>query len=68
MIFTLRSIVTALQSMTETLRMCDNPECGELITFYANEPRPIVCARWRAETFNGKRNPMSVESCPVFSM
>ena len=45
MIKMLRSIVTALQSMTENARMCDNPECGELITFYANEPRPIVCAR-----------------------
>ena len=41
MIKTLRSIVTALESMTENARMCDNPECVELITFYANEPRPM---------------------------
>jgi len=45
MIKMLRSIVAALQSMAENARMCDNSECGELITFYANEPRPIVCAR-----------------------
>ena len=31
--------------MIENAHMCDNPECGQLITFYANEQRPIVCAR-----------------------
>ena len=64
MIKMLRSIVTALQSMTENARMCDNPECGELITFYANEPRPIICARCGRD-IQWESHPMSVGSCPV---
>ena len=66
MIKMLRSIVTSLQSMTENARMCDNPECGELITFYANEPRPIICARCGRD-IQWESHPMSVGSCPVCS-
>ena len=45
MVKMLRSVVTALQSMSECARVCDNSDCGELITFYGNQARPIVCAR-----------------------
>ena len=45
MIKMLRSVVTALQSMSEFAIACDNSDCGELITFYGNEARPIVCRR-----------------------
>ena len=61
MIKMLRSIVTALQSMTENARMCDNPECGELITFYANEPRP----RCGGSDIQWESHRMSIGSCPV---
>ena len=64
MIKMLRSIVTALQSMTENARMCDNTECGELITFYANEPRPTLCAQCGRD-IQWESHPMSVGSCPV---
>jgi hypothetical protein len=66
MIKMLNSIVTALQSITENARMCDNPEFGELITFYANEPRPIVCARCSRD-IQWESHPMSVGSCPVYN-
>jgi hypothetical protein len=62
MIKMLRSIVTALQNA----RICDNPEYGELITFYANEPCPLVCARCGRD-IQWESQPMSVGSCPVCS-
>lgn len=64
MIKMLRLIVTALQSMTENARICDNPECGKLITFFANEPRPIICARC-GKYIQRNSNPKGVASCPV---
>jgi hypothetical protein len=44
MIRTLRSLLTALQSMSEYVSFCTNPDCRSLITFHANEVRPIVCS------------------------
>jgi hypothetical protein len=66
MIKMLRSIVTALQSMSEYALMCDNPEGGEFITFYANELRPIVCARCGRD-IKWESHPMTVGSCPECS-
>ncbi|MEP6575718.1 MAG: hypothetical protein ABJB85_04750 [Nitrososphaerota archaeon] len=60
----LRSVVTALQSMSEGAETCDNPDCKELITFYANEPRPIICARCGRD-IKWENHPMSVGICPV---
>ena len=53
MIKMLRSIVTALQSMTENARLCDNPECGELSTFMLMNRVPSYVLN-AEETFSGK--------------
>jgi hypothetical protein len=45
MVKMLRSLVTALQSISENVIACDNSDCRELITFCGNEARPIVCRR-----------------------
>jgi predicted RNA-binding Zn-ribbon protein involved in translation (DUF1610 family) len=44
MIRTLRSAHMALQAMSVYARFCNNPNCRSLITFHANEVRPIVCS------------------------
>jgi hypothetical protein len=64
MIKMLRSVVTALQSMSENTIACDNSDCGELITFYGNEARPIVCRRCGRD-IKWECHPITVGSCPV---
>ncbi len=64
MIKMLRSIVTALQSMSEYAIVCDNSDCGELITFHANEARPIVCAKCGTD-IKWESYSIIVGSCPV---
>ena len=64
MVKMLRAIVTALQSMSEYAIVCDNSDCGELITFYGNQARPIVCSRCGRD-INWECHPMIVGSCPV---
>jgi len=42
----LDSIVSGLeQSMGKRTYLCGNPDCGTLIIFHSNEPRPLVCTR-----------------------
>jgi hypothetical protein len=64
MVKMLRSVVTALQSMSEYAIVCDNSDCGELITFYGNEARPIVCGRCGRD-IKWERHPMTVGRCSV---
>ena len=64
MVKMLRSVVTALQSMSECAGTCDNSDCGELITFYANEARPGVCARC-GQDIKWESHPIAVGSCPI---
>jgi hypothetical protein len=47
---TLDSIVSGLEgSLGKRSYLCGNPDCGTLIVFHTNEPRPIVCHRCGAE-------------------
>jgi hypothetical protein len=64
MVKMLRSVVTALQSMNEYAIVCDNPNCGELITFYGSQARPIVCGRCGRD-IKWERHPMTVGRCSV---
>ena len=64
MVKMLRAIVTALQSMSEYAIVCDNSDCGELITFHGNEARPIICGRCGRD-IKWECHPMTVGSCPV---
>lgn len=42
----LDSMVSGLeQSMGKRTYLCGNPDCGTLIIFHSNEPRPVVCHR-----------------------
>jgi hypothetical protein len=46
----LDSVVSGLeQSFGKRTYLCGNPECGTLILFHSNEPRPMVCLRCGAE-------------------
>lgn len=46
----LDSIVSGLEgSLGKRSYLCGNPDCGTLIVFHTNEPRPIVCHRCGAE-------------------
>jgi hypothetical protein len=50
MVKVLESIVSGLEgSMGKRSYLCGNPECGTLIIFHTNEPRPIVCHRCGSE-------------------
>jgi hypothetical protein len=37
------------QSMGKRTYLCGNRDCGTLILFHSNEPRPIVCTRYGSE-------------------
>lgn len=42
----LDSIVSGLEgSLGKRSYLCGNPDCGTLIIFHTNEPRPVVCHR-----------------------
>lgn len=62
----LRSVFTALQSMSEYARLCNNPDCRSLITFHANEVRPIVCSRCGKHIDWGNHS-VTVGTCPKCS-
>jgi hypothetical protein len=50
MVKVLESIVSGLEgSMGKRSYLCGNPDCGTLIIFHTNEPRPIVCHRCGSE-------------------
>jgi len=50
MVKVLDSIVSGLEgSLGKRSYLCGNPDCGTLIIFHTNEPRPIVCHRCGAE-------------------
>ena len=50
MVKVLESIVSGLEgSLGKRSYLCGNPECGTLIIFHTNEPRPIVCHRCGSE-------------------
>jgi hypothetical protein len=66
MIKMLRSVVTTLQSMSECAQVCDNSDCGEIITFYGNQVRPIVCARC-GKDIKWEGHTIAVGSCPICS-
>lgn len=62
MIRTLRSVLTALQAMSEYAKFCNNPNCRSLITFHANEVRPILCSGCGKHIDWG--DSMTVGTCP----
>ena len=42
----LDSIVSGLEHSTgKRTYLCGNPDCGTLIIFHSNEPRPVICTR-----------------------
>ena len=42
----LESLINGLeQSLGKRTYLCGNPDCGTLIVFHSNEPRPRVCIR-----------------------
>jgi hypothetical protein len=46
----LDSIVSGLeQSLGRHTYLCGNPDCGTLIIFHSNDPRPVVCLRCGSE-------------------
>jgi hypothetical protein len=46
----LESLVNGLeQSLGKRTYHCGNPDCGTLIVFHSNEPRPVVCQRCGVE-------------------
>jgi endogenous inhibitor of DNA gyrase (YacG/DUF329 family) len=50
MVKVLDSIVSGLEgSLRKRIYLCGNPDCGTLIIFHNNEPRPIVSHRCGAE-------------------
>ena len=50
MVKVLESIVSGLEgSLGKRTYLCGNPDCGTLIIFHTNEPRPIVCHRCGSE-------------------
>ena len=50
MVKVLDSIVSGLEgSLGKRTYLCGNPDCGTLIIFHNNDPRPIVCHRCGAE-------------------
>lgn len=63
MISMLRSVLTALQSMSEYAGLCNNPHCRWLITFHANEVRPIVCSMC-GKHIDWENYSITVGTCP----
>ena len=50
MVKVLESMVSGLEgSLGKRSYLCGNPDCGTLIIFHNNEPRPIVCHRCGSE-------------------
>src|SRR6266498_2502612 len=44
------SLINGLeQSLGKRTYLCGNPDCGTLIVFHRNEPRPVVCHRCGVE-------------------
>ena len=55
----LDSLVSGLEYSTgKRTYLCGNPDCGTLIIFHSNEPRPVICTRcgteidWEGEYIN----------------
>jgi endogenous inhibitor of DNA gyrase (YacG/DUF329 family) len=65
MVKVLESIVSGLEgSMGKRSYLCGNPECGTLIMFHTNEPRPIVCHRCGSELDWEGEYITTIRSCP----
>jgi len=46
----LDTIVSGLeQTLGRHTYLCGNPDCGTLIIFHSNDPRPVVCLRCASE-------------------
>jgi len=65
MIKVLDSIVSGLEgSLGKRTYLCGNPDCGTLIVFHSNEPRPVVCHRCGVEIDWEGEYLMRIKICP----
>jgi hypothetical protein len=61
----LESLVNGLeQSLGKRTYLCGNPDCGTLIVFHSNEPRPVVCHRCGIEIDWEGEYMMRIKICP----
>ena len=61
----LDSIVSGLEgSLGKRSYLCGNPDCGTLIAFHSNEPRPVVCHRCGVEIDWEGEYLMRIKICP----
>ena len=61
----LESLVHGLeQSLGKHTYLCGNPDCGTLIVFHSNEPRPVVCHRCGVEIDWEGEYLMRIKICP----
>ena len=65
MVKVLDSIVSGLEgSLGKRTYLCGNPDCGTLIVFHSNEPRPVVCHRCGVEIDWEGEYLMRIKICP----
>jgi hypothetical protein len=65
----LDTIVSGLeQTLGRHTYLCGNPECGTLIIFHSNDPRPVVCLRCGSEVDWEGEYISRIKVCPKCNM
>jgi hypothetical protein len=65
----LDTIVSGLeQTLGRHTYLCGNPDCGTLIIFHSNDPRPVVCLRCGSEVDWEGEYISRIKVCPKCNM